>query len=113
MKVAIWSDDGSCECCGKKDIPIIGVRASALGPLSYATCGLCLGMQAEMFAIVKTVISKDPAETCDGIYYDRDTDKYMSWQTDKVVPVTTGTGQVFQTRDEFVQWWISIGRPGS
>jgi len=94
-----------CDVCGKDDLPT-GVRSSALGPMSFAFCDICLVMGAEPNYWVEALI-----ECCDGLknvntkmlltYYDRETDSYID-KREGNIPIILKDGTEFKTRSEFI-----------
>lgn len=94
--------DGTCDICGKTDVKITGVFSSGLGAISFANCILCGSFRAEPQAVCEGILSKDPKETCDAIYYDNGTDVYKSYQTGKIVQVETFAGEMLTSRRSMV-----------
>lgn len=56
MQAGTKSTRDTCECCGRSDVIIAGVAASALGPMSVRYCPDCIVNDAEPLWVVEEIV---------------------------------------------------------
>lgn len=96
-----------CDVCGGKDF-YAGVASSALGPVSYAFCDICLAMGAEAKFMVQATV-----ECCGGlshvheraglVYFDIPRDCYVDYRTKETIPIIFKDGTKYNTRTECIK----------
>lgn len=93
------NNNRACEICGKTDVKT-AVCGSNLGAISFNYCRICAAMNAEIPAILDTIGKKEIKPIFS--YYDKESDTYRDYITDKEHAIIFKDGTICNTRAEAV-----------